>query len=416
MISCMKQLGLADLMVNLEIASPSPSPAPTTGSEKVYIEVSQQSRKASLAKDHIRLASRRDSQPSVAKTTMKNKGALSDDNVETRELSSPPLPPSETNCPRNNNVPKQRSIQPKMLNNNGNVDKSTILNVNYELGKPSLFPPPSPSPSFIGNIRNIDQSTTNVVEGVPKAREAKTLYHCQHCSYECKYWSRMINHSMTHQGSTFSCSYCSYNTPRLSALKTHQYFQHVGRGRITCGVCGFKALNSNLMQKHIDKWHAAAGHDEESESLVRSPSSESQSRTSKSKGKKDKSNTKPKNAIDSFKIPTHLSFENESDLAFCSPRKEISEKSKASKTTKSVTEERIEITNNSPRVFESSTRKLRARKVINNFDGEFNSFVSRRYSLRSSTSTSSRTKKLVEKLLDDEIDEDEDGYLSTMTC
>ena len=95
---------------------------------------------------------------------------------------------------------------------------------------------------------------------------------------------------------------------------------------------------------------------------------------------------------------------------------EISEKSKASKTTKSVTEERIEITNNSPRVFESSTRKLRARKVINNFDGEFNSFVSRRYSLRSSTSTSSRTKKLVEKLLDDEIDEDEDGYLSTMTC
>jgi len=249
-------------------------------------------------------------------------------------------------------------------------------------------------------------------EGLPDAGELKTPYHCQHCSYESKFWSRMINHSMIHQGSLFSCSYCSFSSPRLSALKTHQYFQHVGRGTVRCGVCGFKALNSYLMQKHIDKWHVSGNNED---SLAQTPTSHSRSITTKSNGK-EVVNSGSRFASSILKSPEiEICSEDEADLSFGNPRKKTSggnnESSKLKKPT--ATETTVKDTLHNFDVLKS-TWKFRARKVdFDAMNDNFDSIITRKYAFRSSTTAQSR-KKLFDRLIDQS--EDDDDALSTMTC
>merc|ERR1712243_426571 len=100
-----------------------------------------------------------------------------------------------------------------------------------------------------------------------------------------------------------------------------------GRGRVTCGVCGFNALNSNLMQKHYDKWHISANED----SLSQPQTSHSQTKPIESTVKGVVKSPFKTDHHSMLKTPqVEVCSEDEADLGFGNPRKKCSGRTNAS--------------------------------------------------------------------------------------
>lgn len=95
----------------------------------------------------------------------------------------------------------------------------------------------------------------NYVKRVVKNKSTEPRFSCEHCKFECRFWIQLVEHSNNdHTSELFHCKKCSFKTSKLMHVKNHNKQVHIGKGRFSCNVCGFKALNPQKLEWH-QKYH-----------------------------------------------------------------------------------------------------------------------------------------------------------------
>ena len=86
----------------------------------------------------------------------------------------------------------------------------------------------------------------SLTEKKKKLKDPK--FSCEHCEFGSKYWAQMEQHANTvHKDKKFTCKKCNFETANLKNVKLHDKHIHVGKGSLSCDVCGFKSINERKL-------------------------------------------------------------------------------------------------------------------------------------------------------------------------